>query len=135
MAGVESLSRSNCPQQTSVSFRKNDAIPKPDKIKERPDSYELTYYTDASTGKKIGVGVASAIIPGLGQAINGQWGKAAAFFATEIVLEIINPRKNLFAGLGLIGLKIGAAFDAVKSAESEIKQIVAKDSKNINIKA
>ena len=33
-----------------------------------------------SARKKIGAGIASAIVPGLGQAVNGQWGKALGFF-------------------------------------------------------
>ncbi|MBQ7449894.1 hypothetical protein IJS77_00630 [bacterium] len=33
-----------------------------------------------NTSKKVGVTIASALIPGLGQAINGEWGKAAGFF-------------------------------------------------------
>ena len=53
----------------------------PVNVKEYPDRYVYTYEEQGTTGKKIGVGVASYFVPGLGQAINGQWGKAAGFFA------------------------------------------------------
>ena len=50
------------------------------------EGYETRVYeTEASTGKKWGVGVASYFVPGLGQAINGQWGKAAGFFGTSVL--------------------------------------------------
>ncbi len=53
----------------------------PVNVKEYPDRYVYTYEEQGTTGKKIGVGAASYFVPGLGQAINGQWGKAAGFFA------------------------------------------------------
>ena len=53
----------------------------PVNVKEYPDRYVYTYEEPGTTGKKIGVGAASYFIPGLGQAINGQWGKATGFFA------------------------------------------------------
>ena len=50
------------------------------------EGYETRVYeTEASTGKKWGVGIASYFVPGLGQAINGQWGKAAGFFGTSVL--------------------------------------------------
>lgn len=46
------------------------------------DGYEARVYeTDASEGKKWVLGFASGIVPGLGQAINGQWGKSIGFFS------------------------------------------------------
>ena len=59
------------PQPTSTpAFKQNSfkqsGIPKPDAIKEHPNYYELTYETEASTGKKWGVGLASGFLPGLG---------------------------------------------------------------------
>ena len=140
MLGVKSLSITNCPQ-SSVSFCKK-AIPKPDEIKEGPDAYELTYKADAGSGKKLGVGISSAILPGVGQAMNGQWGKGTAFLLSCVILEavkIASSRKNytapLIASLGLIGLRILAAVDAVKSAKTEVKQVVPKNSGNINFEA
>ena len=53
-------------------------------IEKHPDYEARVYETPASTAKKFGIGFASASIPGLGQAINGQWGKAAGFFFGEL---------------------------------------------------
>ena len=54
------------------------------------DGYEARVYeTEASTGKKWGVGIASYFVPGLGQAINGQWGKAAGFFGGSILSGVL----------------------------------------------
>ena len=65
----------------SVADTQYVATYQPVNVKEYPDRYIYTYEEQGTTGKKIGVGVASYCIPGLGQAINGQWGKAAGFFA------------------------------------------------------
>ncbi len=54
------------------------------------EGYETRVYeTEASTGKKWGVGIASCYVPGLGQAINGQWGKAAGFFGAYVLTGIL----------------------------------------------
>ncbi len=50
-------------------------------VQEFPDHYVYTIKDDASSGKKWGVGLGSFFLTGLGQAINGQWGKAAGFLA------------------------------------------------------
>ncbi len=81
---------------------------------------------------KVGVGIASLIIPGLGQGLNGQWGKGAAFFvssaATIIPLSFIpaimltTKNKAIAAGLFSISaishlaVRAWAVIDAVKNA-------------------
>ena len=85
-----------------------------------------------STSKKIGVGIASALYPGLGQLANGDGKKGAKFFfgqmasdiafsALTIALAATNPAVALAAGLagGLthLGISIGSIVDAVKNAE------------------
>ena len=40
------------------------------------------------TGKKVAVGVSSLVLPGLGQAINNQWGKGALFLAGTTAIRI-----------------------------------------------
>lgn len=58
-------------------------------VEQYPNYKVVTMKTEASTGKKWGVGIASAICPGLGQAVNGEWGKAVAFFAAGAILPTI----------------------------------------------
>lgn len=48
------------------------------KAKTANDQFLKSCEVEATTAKKWGVGVAS-VLPGLGQAINGQWGKAVGF--------------------------------------------------------
>ena len=126
-------------------------------VSEGPDFISRTYEVDASSGKKCGVGLASFFLTGLGQAINGDWGKGAAFFGGSILaggamlassVLIQNslvrgkkPNSNtaiMLCGLGLVaslGLKIGSILDAVKGAKTEIIQVVPKNiSQNVGQK-
>lgn len=131
-------------------------------IKEHPDCYEYVYERPASTGKKVGVGVASFALPGLGQAINGQWGKGLGFFAaTFVAIPIImvaimakNMPKNLSLGsvieffntpemkkfqiltIGTNWIMRGlATFDAVKNAKKKETVIVPKQQQMFNYNA
>ena len=127
------------------------------------DGYEARVYeTDASTGKKWGVGIASYFVPGLGQAINGQWGKAAGFFGGNVLscllatIPLMNIAKADMYGiikngkpmpgtsksgvplmaigvLGAIGTSIWSIVDAVKNAKTETTQIIPKNNtQNVN---
>ena len=71
----------------------------------------------ASTAKKWGVGIASFLLPGLGQAINGEWGKAVGTFAGCAGCAIIG---GLFPPAALVGLGVGiwSIVDAVKNAKA-----------------
>lgn len=100
------------------------------------DDEEEIKYGKASTGKKIGVAAGSLWIPGLGQAINGQWAKAGAFFAGAVGMAIAKVKlirkhgygEELFknktykmlkwAGLALL---IVAAVDAWRNARSKVE--------------
>ncbi len=109
------------------------------------DGYEARVYeTEALTGKKWGVGIASYFIPGLGQAINGQWGKAAGFFGGSVLsggyvgLGIIAKERVPIAmgGLAALGITIWSIVDAVKNAKSETTQIIPKNNtQNVNMVA
>jgi len=100
----------------------------PVNVKEYPDRYIYTYEEPGTTGKKIGVGVASYFVPGLGQAINGQWGKAAGFFAGInggwIILgsTILAP---LMKGIGAIGR------NGAKTTEEHMERITKLATKNM----
>lgn len=104
---------------------------------EKHNDYEARIYeTPASTGKKWGVGIASFLCSGLGQAINGQWGKAAGFFFGSLGLGAIsgvsmrtNPTLSIISGLGTLGIGIWSIVDAVRNAKTETTQIIPK---NIN---
>lgn len=96
------------------------------------DVEERRYEVEASNGKKVGVGVGSFFIPGLGQAINGDWNKAALFFFANIAAIVasgiaITNRKakiGLAAGLIELSIKVASTVDAVKNAKSTSVQIV-----------
>lgn len=87
---------------------------------------ERKYETEASTGKKWGVGIASGCISGLGQAINGQWGKAVGFFLGACAAGAVVGKFFGLAGAFLVGLGIRAfsAIDAVKNAKSTTTEIL-----------
>lgn len=98
----------------------------------RGEDYEVrTYETEASTGKKWGVGLASFFCSGLGQAINGEWGKGAAFFLGSLFPAMISSfaitagkfGTSAIAGLTVLGVNIWSIVDAVKNAKSETTQI------------
>ena len=102
---------------------------------EKHDDYEARIYeTPASTGKKWGVGIASFICSGLGQAVNGQWGKAAGFFFGSLGLGALagftyfrKPALGVVSGLGALGLGIWSIVDAVRNAKTETTQIIPKN--------
>ncbi len=104
------------------------------KAKTRNDEFVKKYEVEATSGKKWGVGIASAFVPGLGQAINGQWGKAFGFFLGTAALGVgaqVAMLKSKIgmaaaAGLGCLGLGIATIVDAVKNAKSEV-QVVDKE--------
>ena len=100
-------------------------------VEQYPDYKVVTMETEASTGKKWGVGIASATVCGLGQGINGQWGKGLGFFFGSIAAAtaslLIGGMKPL--GMGLAYLTSGAIgiwsiVDAVKNASTETTQII-----------
>ncbi len=73
---------------------------------------------EASTGKKWGVGIASGVISGLGQAINGEMGKAAGFFLSNVALGLLTYMVCPYAAIPALGLNIWSIVDAVKNAKS-----------------
>ena len=96
------------------------------------------------------VGLASAFIPGLGHAINGNWGKGISFFLGSIAGALLaiptvmlgdNSRiGEIVGGIGALSLVIAPrVWDiviAVKSANSEAKQIVPKEeSRKVDVQA
>ena len=91
--------------------------------------------TEASSGKKWGVGIASFFIPGLGQFINGDVGKGLAFLGGSIASYVLANAAMMrgklvlasVAGIAALGTGIASIVDAVKSAKSETIQIVNKD--------
>ena len=95
-------------------------------VKRFPDYEERKYEQEASTGKKWGVGIASAFINGLGQAINGDWGKAAGFFFGGIAGGYLGKIVAGKAGKWAVGFGIGiwSIMDAVKSAKTTVTEIV-----------
>lgn len=87
---------------------------------------------EVSTSKKVGVGIASALYPGLGQVCNGEVEKGVKFCLGGIGIDIattiaasalctINPAIALVTAcvgsLGHIALNIYSAVDAVKNVK------------------
>ncbi len=86
---------------------------------QRVDTFERSQPVkqEASTGKKVGVGVASFFLDGLGQAVNGQWGKAAGFFfgSSLVATTAFLVGGPVAASLAMLGMKIWGICDAVKN--------------------
>ncbi len=91
------------------------------------DSIELStkkeITKEASTAKKVGVGLASLVLPGLGQLINGQGKKGAIQFISNAALRtgttalaVACPPVAAVLLLGSIALNVGSIVDAVKNA-------------------
>ena len=81
----------------------------------------------ASTLKKCLVGLASLLIPGSGQAINGQWGKAAGFFSAcavptiyfvKKIMNFENPNL-LLCRIPIWVSRIWSVIDAFRNAKSK----------------
>lgn len=102
---------------------------------DKGDHIEKHIETEATTGKKWGVGIASAFMSGLGQFINGDIGKGFAFLAGGLATGVaaaagvLKGSKGLYLGglLSALGLGIWSIVDAVKNAKSETVQIVPKE--------
>lgn len=132
---VNSISAQTQVYPQTVGNNYQQQIP-PSKIKDLGTHYEVTYETEGSTGKKWGVGIASACIPGLGQAINGEWGKGLAFFGGSIGAKILGGifRSPAMTMIGGLGVRIWSVVDAVKNAKGEIKTLVPKEQANFDTK-
>ena len=55
---------------------------------EKTDSFETTDKPQASTAKKVGLGIVSCMVPGIGQLINGEVIKGLAFFGATVLTAI-----------------------------------------------
>lgn len=67
--------------------------------------------------KKAAVATASSVLPGLGQAINGQWGKAAFYAIGAPVLTVAAFMLNPIAGIAVgSALEIGNVVSAYRNA-------------------
>lgn len=76
----------------------------------------------SNTGKKWGVGIASAVIPGLGQLINGEIGKGIAMVAGNVAcwFMIRKAPKGVASSVGWVGgiaLNVYSIVDAVKGVD------------------
>lgn len=120
------------PYQQHAMVPQQQYYPEVLNVQEYPDHYVYTIKDKASSGKKWGVGIGSFFLPGVGQAINGQWGKAAGFFGGSIVAAILARSNMMLGGLAQIGVGVWSIIDAVKNASSKTKQIVPKE-QNINM--
>ena len=98
------------------------------KIKEYPDHIEKRTLVKPSTGKKWGVGIASLLVSGLGQFVNGDIEKGVLFLAGEIGAWIAPKvfKVRIASRVLLPAVKIWSAIDAVKNAKSTVVSVVDK---------
>ena len=128
---IQAISVNSC--GVAPSFRGNKA-PVLVETRKNGDVEERRYEVEATTGKKWGVGLGSFFITGLGQAINGEWGKAAIFLLSSAAVGITaafakssNFSMALLTGLASLGIKAGSIVDAVQNAKSTEVQIVSAE--------
>ena len=111
------------------NFKGNESVKEIDK----GDYIEKHFPIEATTEKKWLVGIASAIIPGLGQFINADGAKGLAFLSSSIIASVVAVWGGMRAKAGSyiagLGLCIWSIVDAVKNAKSETIQIVPKENK------
>lgn len=124
---VNSIANSPNYQASKIQFKGRKLVAE----KEYPDYIEKRYNTDASKGRKWGVGVASWILPGVGQFINGEVGKGFGFIGASLVGAIpliFSYKKGAYIASGLISLatRIFGVVDAVKNAKTEVVEFVPK---------
>lgn len=102
-----------------------------------PDYEVRTYETEGSTGKKWGVGIASAIIPGLGQLINGEWLKGGGFFIGALAAELLGAMLVGRGGstLGGLAVRTWSTIDAVNNAKTTTTQVVPIQSQKVDVNA
>lgn len=125
---VNSIANNPNYQSSKMSFKGRELVSE----KEYPDYTEKRYNTDASKGKKWGVGVASFILPGFGQFINGEVGKGVGFLGAVITCSMpimFSYKKGVFITSGLLSLatRIFSVIDAVKNAKSEAIEFIPKN--------
>ena len=76
------------------------------------NSYQM--YEQRPTFRKIAVATASGIIPGLGQAVNGEWGKAGIFLGSGVALSLLGAN-CLKKGAKLPGYLFAIGASAVRA--------------------
>ena len=108
----------NSPAFQSASAVSNAALNNANlqEINDVADTVEIkNFKKEAPAEKKLVSGLCSFFIPGLGQAINGQWGKAVGFFLGSMIVTPLS-----ICTLGLLGLpyQIWSAYDAAKNAKA-----------------
>jgi len=120
-------------------IRKTKHQPKLISVEQFPDYEVKTYKTKGSRYEKWEAGLASTFIPGMGHAINGQWGKAILFnvgsLGATIAAGVLALQKTanpvIAAVAGGATYLLSRIFDitnAVKSAKSYQKVITPKES-------
>lgn len=70
----------------------------------------------ASTAKKVGVGIASFLLPGLGQFINGEPKKGFAYLGGSIGCAILAGFTGPIGAVAALAVGVSSIVDAVKNA-------------------
>ena len=129
--GLHQVGVPQVPNETKIKKNQPTKEQPSFKAKTENDQFVKLYEVEASSGKKWGVGIASAYLPGLGQAINGDWGKGVGFFLGTGVLGFLSNSASasgkiglgIAGGLATLGLGIASIVDAVKSTKSTVQVV------------
>lgn len=156
MTTISSQALNNDVPVSKPNFKGCKKQPELTSIEHYPNYQVRRYEVAASNDKKWGVGLASLMCPGLGQAINGSWVKGIAFLAAANILPVIIMGESAMAGLlagkrgnrsgatmgvygmfaafaSAIGFRIWSIIDATKCAKSEAAQIVPNNNVKTNL--
>lgn len=136
MTTIQNVGVPQVPVETKVRKNNEKPVQNPPSFRGQAenDQFVKSYEVKATTGKKWLVGLASSWCPGLGQAINGQWGKAAGYLlgfsglAAGSAVALMRGKMGLgFAtAAGALAVGISSIVNAVKNAKSTV-QVVDKE--------
>ena len=136
MTAIQNVGVPQVPVETKARKNNEKPVQNPPSFRGQAenDQFVKNYEVKATTGKKWGVGLASFFCSGLGQAINGQWGKGIGYFFGGVTLGAVTrlAMQRGKRGLGIatavaaLGVGIASIVDAVKNAKSKV-QVVDKE--------
>lgn len=119
-----------------VTFGSSDNTRKCISVKQYEDYDEYRYEVPATSGKKAGVAIASLLLTGAGQMINGDILKGIAFMGGTFIatlFSLVGLKSQGIASLAAFGGAVWSAVDAAKNAKSTAIQMVPKDKPKENV--
>ena len=136
MTAIQNVGVPQVPVETKARKNNEKPVQNPPSFRGQAenDQFVKNYEVKATTGKKWGVGLASFFCSGLGQAINGQWGKGIGYFfggatlgaVTRLAMQRGKRGLGIATAVAALGVGIASIVDAVKNAKSKV-QVVDKE--------